>query len=228
MIKYMKASKLILMRHGQSIWNKLNLFTGWVDIPLSDIGIKEALVGGERIRTIPIDVVFTSSLIRAHLTAFLALCNHEDGKVPVMQHPEDQKLEEGSKNYSEKNNTIPVFTSWHLNERMYGKLQGLNKDETRKKYGKEQVHIWRRSYDVAPPEGESLKDTAARTLPFFKKEIVPYLEKGKNVFISAHGNSLRAICMFLDQLSPEEVVKLEIATGIPMIYEFEKGNFLKK
>lgn len=223
----MKKSKLILMRHGQSIWNKKNLFTGWVDVPLSEEGVKEAIEGGKKIKDIPIDVIFTSSLMRAHMTTFLAMLHHSSGKTPVINHDKDGKLGEWGKIYSEKtlDEVIPVFCSWHLNERMYGQLQGCNKAETAEIFGKDQVQIWRRSFDVAPPEGESLKLTAERTLPYFKEKIVPLLEEGKNVFVSAHGNSLRSIVMFLDNLSKEEVLKLEIATGSPMTYEYEEGNW---
>lgn len=223
------ASKLILMRHGQSVWNKKNLFTGWVDVPLSEQGVQEAVEGGKKIAKIPIGVIFTSSLIRAQMTAFIAMLSHTSKKTPILIHHE-KKLSSWGINHGKDSakETIPVFYSWHLNERMYGKLQGSNKDEMRKKFGKEQVHIWRRSYDIAPPEGESLKMTAERTLPYFKQEIIPYLEKGENVFISAHGNSLRALIMFLEDLPKEEVVKLEIATGDPMIYLYEKNRWIKQ
>jgi len=214
-------TKLILMRHGQSCWNQKNLFTGWVDVPLTEKGIQEAIEGGKKIQDIPIDVMFTSSLIRAQMTAFLAMLHHHSQKVPILIHHE-KKMKDWGKIYSDKSEerTIPVYYSWHLNERMYGKLQGLNKDETREKYGKEQVHIWRRSYATAPPEGESLEMTSKRTLPYFKSEVMPFLEKKKNVFISAHGNSLRSIIMYLDNLNEDEVVKLEIATGDPIVYEY--------
>lgn len=221
-------SKLILMRHGQSQWNKLNLFTGWVDVPLSSEGIEEAIKGGEKIKDIPIDVIFTSTLVRAHMTLFLAMLNHSSKKTPVFQHKEGN-LHKWATIYNKKTEkeTIPVYYSWHLNERMYGELQGLNKIETAKKFGEEQVKIWRRSFDVAPPNGESLKMTAERTLPYFKKEIIPFLEEGKNVFISAHGNSLRSIVMHLDNLSGDEVIKLEIPTGEPLIYTYDKGQWTK-
>lgn len=224
---FMKA-KLILIRHGQSIWNKLNLFTGWVDVPLSKEGVKEAVKAGEEIKDIGIDVIFTSTLIRAHMTLFLAMMEHSSGKVPVFLHKEGDKREKWSivNNKKTLKSTIDVHSSWHLNERMYGKLQGENKDELRKKYGKEQVHIWRRSFDVAPPGGESLKMTRDRTIPYFQKKIVPFLKKGKNVLISAHGNSLRAIVMYLKNLSKEEVMNLEIPTGKPIMYVLEDGKKL--
>lgn len=221
------SSKLILLRHGQSIWNKENLFTGWVDIPMSEEGMKEAIAAGAKIKDIPIDVIFTSSLIRAQMTVPLALLNHGSGKIPVFLHPGQGNLEEWGEVYSEeaKKKLMPVFQSWHLNERMYGRLQGLNKAETAKKYGAEQVHLWRRSYDVRPPEGESLSMTAERTIPYFKNEIIPHLEKGKNILISAHGNSLRSIVMHIENLSKEEVVNLELATGDPRIYSFKNGRY---
>ena len=224
------ASKLILMRHGQSIWNKKNLFTGWVDIPLSDAGIEEAVLGGKKIQNFPIDVVFTSTLVRAQMTAILALLHHKSGKIPVFQHRSSEEHGDWSKIFSEETlrKTFPVYTAWELNERMYGRLQGLNKAETAEKYGAEQVHIWRRSYDSAPPDGESLAMTAARSIPYFKKQILPCLERGENVFVSAHGNSLRAIVMYLEGLSKEEVVHLEIATGEPLFYTYDQGLWIKE
>jgi 2,3-bisphosphoglycerate-dependent phosphoglycerate mutase len=215
-----RHAKLILMRHGQSIWNKLNLFTGWVDIPLSQEGIDEALKGGEKIKDIPIDVIFVSALVRSQMTAFLAMLHHFSKKVPVLLHKGEGKMDEWGQIFSKESEatTIPTIASWHLNERMYGALQGLNKAETAKQYGAEQVQIWRRSYDVAPPQGESLEMTAKRTIPYFKEKILPYLQEGKTVFVSAHGNSLRSIIMYLDKLTKEEVVKLELPTGDPMIY----------
>jgi 2,3-bisphosphoglycerate-dependent phosphoglycerate mutase len=222
--------KLILMRHGQSVWNHLNLFTGWVDIPLSEQGVKEAIEGGKKIRDFRIDVVFTSKLIRAQMTVVLALLHQSSGKIPIFQHLGEGKSEEWSKIYSEetREKVIPVYTAWELNERMYGKLQGLNKEETAKKFGAQQVQIWRRSYDTAPPEGESLAMTVSRTIPYFEKQIVPHLERGANVFVAAHGNSLRGIVMHLDQLSKEEIVKKEIATGEPLIYSYDKGKWAKQ
>lgn len=223
-------STLILLRHGQSKWNELNLFTGWVDVPLSELGIQEALDAGRQIRNIPIDVIFVSSLIRAQMTAMLAMSLHDSGKVPVISHSRQGKLEEWGRIYSDEveDKTIPVYTAWQLNERMYGELQGLNKKETAEKFGDEQVHIWRRSYDIPPPHGESLEMTAARAIPYFKEHIHPLLEKGKNVFISAHGNSLRAIIMYLDKLSKEEVLRLELPTGLPVIYDNSNGPLIKK
>ncbi|CUI15795.1 phosphoglycerate mutase [Candidatus Protochlamydia naegleriophila] len=223
-------AKLILMRHGQSQWNLYNLFTGWVDIPLSSKGVEEALEGGRIIKDEPIDLIFTSSLIRAQMTAMLAMTLHHSGKVPVILHPGEGHLEEWATIYSPEteSQTIPVIRAWQLNERMYGELQGVNKAEMAEKYGPEQVHIWRRSFDVPPPNGESLQMTAARSIPYFEDAIVPQLEQGKNIFVAAHGNSLRSIIMKLDGLTSQEVVSLELATGHPIIYEYRQGQYFKQ
>lgn len=222
-------TKLILMRHGQSQWNLHNLFTGWVDIPLSLKGVEEALEGGKKIADIPIDIIFTSSLIRAQMTAMLVMNVHRSGKVPVILHPGEGKLEEWAQIYNPaaEAQTIPVIRAWELNERMYGELQGLNKAETAAKYGADQVQIWRRSFDVPPPNGESLEMTAARSIPYFENQVMPHLQAGRNVFIAAHGNSLRSIMMKLDNLTPDQVVNLELATGHPVVYDFDHGHFTK-
>lgn len=222
-------SKLILLRHGQSAWNKANLFTGWIDIPLSMKGVEESFEAGVRIADIPIDIILTSTLVRAQTTAFLAMLKHKSGKVPVVLHPGEGQLEEWAKIYSKdtEKQTIPVLRSWQLNERYYGELQGLDKDETRQKYGADQVQIWRRSYDVCPPGGESLAMTAERTIPYFKETITPLLMQNKNVLVTAHGNSLRAIIMHLDNLSKEQVVALELATGDPIVYTFSNGKLVR-
>ena len=235
-------SLLILMRHGQSMWNAAQLFTGWVDVPLTNVGINEAIQGGKDIAHLAIDEIHTSTLIRAQMTAMLALAQHNGGKIPVLQYtqPEDG-IENVSQNEARmiqwaqindvqiSDNILPVFVSWQLNERMYGDLQGLNKDDTRQKYGDQQVHIWRRSYDVPPPNGESLELTAQRTLPYLEQSIIPSLQSGKNVFIAAHGNSLRSIIMSLEGLSREQVLSLEVSTGSPIVYEFsdDKWNRLQ-
>ena len=215
-------AKLIMMRHGQSYWNLLNFFTGWVDIPLSPLGIEESLRAGELIKDLPIDVIFMSSLVRAQMTAQLAMSVHNSKKIPVIIHQGEGKLQDWAEIYSKEaqQTTIPAYVAWQLNERMYGKLQGLNKHETIEKYGPEQVKLWRRSYDIAPPEGESLKMTAERAIPYFQKNVLPWLEQDKNVFISAHGNSLRAIVMLIENMTKEEILDFEIATGVPLIYEY--------
>ena len=223
-------TKLILMRHGESVWNSLNLFTGWVDVPLSLKGVEESFEGGRLIQEEPIDLIFTSTLIRAQMTALLAMTHHHSKKVPLILHPGEGLLETWGEIYSAsaKANTIPVIRDSALNERMYGELQGVNKKELAEKYGTKQVQEWRRSFDTPPPRGESLAMTAARSIPYFEQNIVPRLQEGKNVFISAHGNSLRAIMMKLDRLSPEEVVRLELSTGAPVIYTYHHGTFNKQ
>ena len=188
--------QLILLRHGESQWNLENRFTGWGDVPLSPKGEKEAREAGSKIKPFSIDCAFTSVLKRAIDTLDLALQTAQKRGIPI------------TKNIA-------------LNERHYGDLQGLNKEETAEKFGKEKVHIWRRSYDIAPPHGESLKDTAERTLPYLFSHIYPELKKGKNVLIAAHGNSLRSIIMELEKLSPEEILKVEIPTGVPILYELD-------
>jgi 2,3-bisphosphoglycerate-dependent phosphoglycerate mutase len=189
-------ARLVLLRHGESQWNLENRFTGWVDVPLSPRGIQEAKDAGEKLRTFKFDRAFTSVLARANETLRLAL--ETIGQTG-----------------------IPVDKDKALNERMYGELQGLNKDETAKKYGEAQVKIWRRSYDVRPPGGESLKDTAERVLPYYEQTIKPYLLKGDSILIAAHGNSLRALIMELEQLSREQVLELNIPTGAPLLYELD-------
>ncbi|MDF0665302.1 MAG: 2,3-bisphosphoglycerate-dependent phosphoglycerate mutase [Nitrospira sp.] len=190
-------ARLVLLRHGESQWNLENRFTGWVDVPLSAKGVEEAKQAGEKLRGFAFDRAFSSVLTRANETLRIVL--------EVLGQT-----------------TIPVEKDKALNERMYGDLQGLNKAETAKKYGDAQVKIWRRSYDVKPPGGESLKDTAERTLPYYAKMIKPHLLKGETIIIAAHGNSLRALVMELDQLSREEVLELNIPTGVPLLYEFDK------
>jgi len=190
-------ARLILLRHGESQWNLENRFTGWVDVPLSPRGIQEAKDAGEKLRSFTFDRAFTSVLARANETLRLVL--EAIGQT-----------------------AIPIEKDKALNERMYGELQGLNKDETVKKYGEAQVKIWRRSYDVPPPGGESLKDTAERVLPYYEQTIKPYLLKGDTILVAAHGNSLRALIMELEQLSREQVLELNIPTGAPLLYELDK------
>jgi 2,3-bisphosphoglycerate-dependent phosphoglycerate mutase len=186
---------LVLVRHGESDWNKKNLFTGWRDIDLTEKGVAEAREAGRKLKAqgLKFDVAFTSALIRAQRTLDLMLT--ELGQT-----------------------AIPIFKNQALNERDYGDLVGLNKDDARKKWGEEQVHIWRRSYDVAPPGGESLKDTLARALPYYVTDILPRVLRGERVLVSAHGNSLRALVMVLDKHTPDSITKLNLDTGVPMIY----------
>ncbi|GLQ58184.1 2,3-bisphosphoglycerate-dependent phosphoglycerate mutase [Devosia nitrariae] len=200
------SGTLILVRHGQSEWNLKNLFTGWRNPDLTEKGVEEARAAGKllKARGIVPDLYYTSALKRAQSTLDLML--------------EEMGIE-----------NVTIIRDQALNERDYGDLAGLNKDDARAKWGEEQVHIWRRSYDVAPPGGESLKDTAARTLPYYEAEILPHLKAGKTVLIAAHGNSLRAMVMDIEGLSPEEIVKREIATGEPTIYRIgAKGELAEK
>ena len=194
---------LILIRHGQSEWNALNQFTGWKDPDLTAKGIEEAHNAGKIINNLKInfDLVFTSALIRAQNTAEIIL--------------------------KEINQPLSTIKNQALNERNYGDLAGLNKDDARKRWGDEQVHIWRRSYDIPPPGGESLKDTGERVLPFFMKEILPHVCEGKNVLVAAHGNSLRSLIKFLDNISNEDIVKLEIPTGAPIHYVINEDGSVK-
>jgi 2,3-bisphosphoglycerate-dependent phosphoglycerate mutase len=186
---------LVLVRHGQSEWNLKNLFTGWRDVDLTEQGVSEAREAGRKLKAqgLTFDVAYTSALKRAQRTLGLVL--EEMGQ-----------------------SSIPVVKDLALNERDYGDLSGLNKDDARKKWGEDQVLIWRRSYDIAPPGGESLKDTLARTLPYYVTEILPRVLRGERVLVAAHGNSLRALVMVLERLSPEQILKREIGTGVPIIY----------
>lgn len=196
-------AKLVIVRHGQSQWNLENRFTGWVDVPLSEKGIAEAIAAGEKLKDYHFDEAFTSALQRA-------------------QHTLDYILKANGQT------DIPLTKNEALNERMYGDLQGLDKAETAKKFGDEQVHTWRRSYDVAPPGGESLKDTAARVIPYLESAIIPKLKAGKNIIIAAHGNSLRALVMYLEKMTPAEILKFEIPTGSPRLYELDAELNIQK
>lgn len=221
-------SQLVLIRHGQSLWNKKNVFTGWVDVPLSARGIEEAVEAGKQLSGVEFDFVFTSVQLRAIETAALVLAHNESDRTPVVLHSEG-KMKDWTTIYGEKmkSETLPVIRDWHLNERYYGELQGKNKAETAEEYSPELVHQWRRSYDVPPPGGECLKDTASRTIPFFRENIQSLLDEGKNILVSAHGNSLRSIVMHIEELSKDGVLKLEIATGSPLSYFYSDGRFMR-
>ena len=197
-------SELCILRHGESLWNEENRFTGWVDVPLSQKGVEQAEDAGKKISKsgIKFDVVYTSILSRAIDTLGIVLKYLGD---------------------------IPIIKDSALNERMYGDLQGLNKEDTARKYGEEQVHIWRRSYDVKPPNGESLEDTQKRTIPFFVNCIMTDLKERRNVLVVAHGNSLRSIAMYLENMTKEQVLNFEIPTGLPIIYSIdEEGKVTDK
>ncbi len=196
-------SKLVLLRHGESQWNLENRFTGWVDVPLSERGVREAKSAGEKLKSYKFDLGYCSKLKRAIDTLKIVL--QKNGQT-----------------------NLPVEYDTALNERHYGDLQGLNKAETAKKFGDEQVHIWRRSYDIAPPNGESLKDTAARVLPYWRFKIYPDVKAGKEILVVAHGNSLRSLVMFLDQMTKEQVLELNIPTGVPLVYEFNGERVINK
>jgi 2,3-bisphosphoglycerate-dependent phosphoglycerate mutase len=191
---------LVLVRHGQSEWNLKNLFTGWKDVDLTEAGVAEARAAGRKLKAqgLSFDIAYTSALKRAQRTLDLML--------------------------AEMGQKVPVIRDQALNERDYGDLVGLNKDDARKKWGEEQVHIWRRSYDVPPPGGESLKDTVARALPYFVQEILPRVLRGERTLISAHGNSLRALIMVLERLTPEQILKRELGTGVPIVYRLNADS----
>ena len=195
------SGTLVLVRHGQSEWNLKNLFTGWRDVDLTEQGHEEAKAAGAKLkaRGLKFDIAFTSALIRAQKT-----CQH------ILDAVGQSDLE--------------TIRDQALNERDYGDLSGLNKDDARKKWGEEQVHIWRRSYDVPPPGGESLKDTVARALPYYVQHIQPRVLRGERVLVSAHGNSLRALIMVLERLTPEKILKRELATGVPIIYRLNADS----
>ena len=225
---------LILMRHCQSAWNALNLFTGWVDVPLSKKGIDDAIQAGKDIADLQIDEVHTSLLIRAQMTAMIVVAQNSNGIVPVFKHDSDsgdenqRKMNELAYIHGEPENVVPVYISWRLNERMYGDLQGQNKKDILTEYGEEQVHIWRRSFDIPPPNGESLKLVAERTIPYMEETIFPALESGKNIFIAAHGNTLRSIIMHLEEMSIEEVKKLEVPIGVPIVFDKVNGKYSRR
>lgn len=189
-------AQLVIFRHGQSVWNLENKFTGWVDVELSAKGVEEAKQAGLKLKAFTFDFAYTSNLKRAQLTLELALNSSGHARIEPIRNKA-------------------------LNERMYGDLEGLDKTDTAKKYGEAQVKIWRRSYDIAPPNGESLKDTAARVIPYFESEIAPQLKVGKNIVIVAHGNSLRALIMHLEKMSPEQILEFEIGTAQPRLYELD-------
>ncbi len=197
----MSERLLVLVRHGQSEWNLKNLFTGWKDPNLTDLGVREAIAAGRKLKDegLSFDVAFTSDLTRAQRTLDLAL--NEMGQ-----------------------SGIPVTRNLALNERDYGDLSGLNKDDARARWGEEQVLIWRRSYDVPPPGGESLKDTLARTLPYYVQEILPCVLRGQRTLVAAHGNSLRALIMVLEKLTPEQILKRELGTGAPVVYRLNADS----
>jgi 2,3-bisphosphoglycerate-dependent phosphoglycerate mutase len=225
----MNLATMVLVRHGQSQWNLENRFTGWVDVPLSMKGRQEATSAGKKLSDIRFDTIYISHLLRAIQTLHYILLELQDNRIPIIYH-EEQRIHNWEHYSGDRNNEIPVYQSVDLAERYYGDLQGLNKAETMKKYGEYQVHLWRRSYDINPPNGESLKDTCERSIPYYKNHILPELKTGKTVLIIAHGNSLRSITKYVENISDKEIPNVEIPTGIPIVYTFntQMTSFQKK
>ncbi|MEM1310984.1 MAG: 2,3-bisphosphoglycerate-dependent phosphoglycerate mutase [Cyanobacteria bacterium P01_D01_bin.71] len=224
--------ELILIRHGQSLWNAANKFTGWVDVPLSERGRAEATIASCKLRAHRVNVCFTSKLMRALETAVICLteCDEICGdRIPIIKHDEDDPDWHGWDHYTgNADDELPIFTSVMLDERFYGDLQGLNKAETAERFGEDQVTEWRRSFSIRPPGGESLEDTQKRVLPFFQKRIMEHVKQNDSVLVAAHGNSLRAIMMELDNLEPEEVPGLELDTGVPIVYHMSPEGTVEK
>ena len=222
----LKLSKLVLVRHGQSQWNLENRFTGWVDVPLSKKGIEEAISAGRKLKDYVFDTMYVSHMLRAFQTLHYIIIESSSKKTPIIKHY-DKRISKWELNYrGDPRREIPVYQSVELAERYYGDLQGLNKQKTREKYGDKQVKLWRRSFDINPPNGESLKGTSERTIPYYKKYILKDLKEGKDVLVSAHGNSLRSIVMYVENVSKEEIPNLEIPTGVPIVYTFDKKMIL--
>ncbi len=214
-------SELILVRHGESIWNLQNRFTGWIDVSLSRNGMREAERAGDLLADYAFDVAFTSALLRAQDSLYEILKRNHHCDQYVRVHELSSEWYEHFVPTEEDRKELKIYVSEKLNERYYGDLQGLNKDVARQRFGAEQVRIWRRSYDVPPPNGESLKMTAARALPYYRSHIVPRLQQGQRVLIAAHGNSLRAIIMHIEDLTPEQILVYELKTGTPHVYQFD-------
>ena len=221
-------SKLILVRHGQSLWNKLNLFTGWVDVPLTDNGCNEAKLAAKKITECNISTIFVSGLFRAQETAMIIAKIISKDKQPIIIRESNNHWQLQANKTASQHQIMPLIEKHGLNERYYGDLQGLNKQDTINKYGEKQVHIWRRSYDISPPNGESLAETANRSIKVFVDDIVPKLKKDKNILVVAHGNSLRALIMFIEKISKEEISTVEIQTACPIFYEYKKNGEFEK
>jgi len=217
-----------MVRHGQSQWNLENRFTGWVDVPLSEKGINESISAGKKLKDVKFDTMYVSHMLRAFQTLHYILLELNDERTPIIYH-EEKRVHDWEHHTGDMKKEIPIYQSVDLAERYYGNLQGLNKQKTREKYGAEQVHLWRRSYDTKPPGGESLKNTCERTTPYHKKYILKDLQEGKTVLVSAHGNSLRAITMYVENISEQEIPNVEIPTGVPIVYTFDENmNLIDK
>ncbi|HUT00333.1 MAG TPA: 2,3-bisphosphoglycerate-dependent phosphoglycerate mutase [Candidatus Thermoplasmatota archaeon] len=225
--KVMNLATMVLVRHGQSQWNLENRFTGWVDVPLSVKGRREATAAGKKLKDMRFDAIYVSHMMRAIQTMHYILLELSDTRTPIIYH-EEKRIHEWEQYSGDRNNEIPIYQSVDLAERFYGDLQGLNKAETMKKYGDAQVRLWRRSYDINPPHGESLKDTCERTIPYYKNHIVPELQAGKTILIVAHGNSLRSITKYVENISDKEIPNVEIPTGVPIIYTLDSQTKLQK
>ncbi len=220
--------KLVLIRHGESLWNTRNIFTGWVDVPLTQSGIVEASVASHLISNINFDVVYTSTLVRSIQSALIVLLSDTKRRTPYIVHQCPIRRRRYNRFFAdEQQNMIPVYMNWHLNERYYGDLQGLNKAKIADVFGVEKVVAWRKGYCSRPPKGESLKDTSKRVIPFFKKTIIKQLSEGKNVLVSAHSNTIRSIVMHIDRMDEAQVVGLDIETANPIVYDYENGVLTK-
>ena len=221
--------KLVLIRHGESLWNGRSLFTGWVDVPLTQAGIVEASRASHRIAAIDFDVAYTSALIRSIQTAFIVLLCDTKHRSPYLVHTSDFFHRKWYNRFfhAELHNMIPVYRCWQLNERYYGDLQGLSKSKIADIYSVDKVLSWRKGYTARPPKGESLRDTSRRVIPFFNRVILKQLEEGKNVLVSAHSNTLRSIVMNLEQMDEAQVVGLEVETASIVVYDYADGKFTR-
>jgi 2,3-bisphosphoglycerate-dependent phosphoglycerate mutase len=215
-----KTGQLILVRHGESQWNKKQVFTGWADVSLTIKGIKEVYLFGKTLNDVQFDMMFTSRLERARMTLMVIAAQQEKTAIFIHAHKQYNTIFDDKKN-------IPVFSHRDLNERHYGLLQGMKKDYARNKFGEKQVYDWRRSYTVRPPEGESLQDVYNRVVPYFQEEIFPFLKEGKNILVSAHGNSLRALIKYIDDITDEDIVNLELSPGDSIFYEMKNEKLAK-
>ena len=221
-------SRLTLIRHGQSIWNLQNRFTGWIDVSLSSHGVEEAQRAAALLANEHFDLAFTSALLRAQDTLYEILKQNHYCAQYLRIHETGSEWYEHFTSAKGDDTELKIHVSDRLNERYYGDLQGLNKDRARERFGAEQVHIWRRSYDTPPPNGESLAMTAARALPYFQSRIIPHLQQGEHILVSAHGNSLRAIIMHIEQMTPAQILAYELKTGAPHIYDFDEHLQIRK
>jgi 2,3-bisphosphoglycerate-dependent phosphoglycerate mutase len=217
---------LVLVRHGESRWNIANKFTGWVDVPLSERGVQEAVTAAKSLDDLNLEVAFSSKLERAQATLLIILSSQDQTGIFIHEEEKGNKWQINSNKLG--NNDIPVYSNSALNERYYGELQGVDKNKARKKYGEKKVFGWRRGYSNTPPMGESLKDVYHRVVPYFKTRVMKEIKAKKNVIVSAHGNSLRAMIKHIDDISDEDIPHLELPTGTPIIYEYSRGKLRRK